>query len=109
MFSFHGGYEHGNVGGWIVNALLTDQVRLLVLIGLCGLLWSVESIVPLYRYRHSRVRHALPNVALTVMLILTNLALSFTSAYLADFTVRHSVGYFSFLVCQFGLKQLSAL
>ena len=77
-----------------MNALLNDQVRLLLLIGLCGLLWSVESIVPLYRYRHSRVRHALPNIALTVLLVLTNLALSFSSAYLAAFTVRHGVGLF---------------
>lgn len=77
-----------------MNTLLTDQVRLLLLIGLCALLWSVESIVPLYRYRQSRVRHAMPNVALTLMLVLTNLALSFSSAYLAAFTVRHGVGLF---------------
>ena len=74
--------------------LLTDQMRLLAVVGLCGLLWSLESIVPLYRYQNSRVRHALPNVALTLILVLTNLALSFSSAYLANFTVRHRVGLF---------------
>jgi len=79
-----------------VQSLLTDQVRLLLLVGLCGLLWSLESIVPLYRYRHSRVRHAVPNVALTLILLLTNLALSFSSAYLAGFAVRHGVGLFFF-------------
>ena len=77
-----------------MQGLLTDQVRLLALVGLCGLLWSLESIVPLYRYQRSRVRHALPNVALTLILVLTNLALSFFSAYLAGFTVRHRVGLF---------------
>ena len=77
-----------------MQALLTDQVRLLTLIGLCGLLWSLESIVPLYRYQHSRVRHALPNVALTLILVLTNLALSFSSAFLASFTVRQRFGLF---------------
>ena len=75
-----------------MQALLTDQVRLLLLVGLCGLLWSLESIVPLYRYQNSRLRHALPNVILTLILVLTNLALSFSSAYLAAFTVRHGVG-----------------
>jgi sterol desaturase/sphingolipid hydroxylase (fatty acid hydroxylase superfamily) len=40
------------------------------------------------------VRHALPNVALTLMLVLTNLALSFFSAYLAAFTVHYGVGIF---------------
>ncbi|HEX5702572.1 MAG TPA: sterol desaturase family protein [Pyrinomonadaceae bacterium] len=74
-----------------MQVLLSDQMRLLVLVGLCGLLWSVESILPLYRYQH-RVRHAAPNVALAVILVLMNLALSFTSAYLAAFAVRNGVG-----------------
>jgi sterol desaturase/sphingolipid hydroxylase (fatty acid hydroxylase superfamily) len=73
---------------------LSDQTRLMALIALCALLWSLESIVPLYRYQSSRVRHALPNVALTLILVLTNLTLSFSSAYLAGFTVRHRVGLF---------------
>lgn len=80
-----------------MQALLTDQTRLLVLIGLCGLLWSLESIAPLYRYQNSRVRHALPNVALAAILVLTNLALSFSSAYLAAFTVRNGLGLFPML------------
>ena len=100
--------ESGGVGGWIMNALLTDQVRLLILIGSCGLLWSVESIVPLYRYQHSRVRHALPNVALTLMLVLTNLALSFFSAYLAAFTVHYGVGIFFLCIRRYGFEQLLA-
>ena len=80
-----------------MQALLTDQVRLLALVGLCGLLWSLESIVPLYRYQSSRVRHALPNVALTLILVLTNLALSFSSAYLAALTARNGLGLFPLL------------
>jgi sterol desaturase/sphingolipid hydroxylase (fatty acid hydroxylase superfamily) len=77
-----------------VQFWLSDHTRLLALVALCALLWSLESIVPLYRYQNSRVRHALPNVALTVILVLTNLALSFSSAYLAGFTSRHGVGLF---------------
>ena len=80
-----------------MQALLTDQVRLLALVGLCGLLWSLESIIPLYRYRNSRVRHALSNIALAVVLVLTNLALSFSSAYLSSLTVRHGVGLFALI------------
>jgi sterol desaturase/sphingolipid hydroxylase (fatty acid hydroxylase superfamily) len=73
---------------------LSDETRLMALVILCALLWSLESIVPLYRHQNSRVRHALPNVALMLILVLTNLALSFSSAYLAGFTVRHGVGLF---------------
>lgn len=80
-----------------MRALLTDQLRLMMLVGLCGLLWSVESIVPLYRYPNSRVRHALPNVALTLILVLTNLALSFSSAYFAGLTARNGIGVFYLL------------
>jgi len=72
-------------------------MRLVVLIGLCGVLWSAESIMPLYRYQNSRMRHALPNVALTVILVLTNLALSFSSALLADFTARSGAAVFPLL------------
>jgi sterol desaturase/sphingolipid hydroxylase (fatty acid hydroxylase superfamily) len=53
--------------------------------------------MPLYRYQNSRIRHAFPNVALTVTLVLTNLALSFSSAWLADFTVRSGTGLFPLL------------
>ena len=92
-----------------MQSLLTDQMRLLALVGLCGLLWSLESIVPLYRYQNSRVRHALPNVALTLILVLTNLALSFSSAYLAAFTVRNGVGLFFCLASRHGLRQFLVL
>ena len=77
-----------------MQSFLSDQTRLLALVCSCGLLWSLESIVPLYRYQNSRVRHALPNVALTLILLLTNMALSFSSACLAAFTVRNGVGLF---------------
>ena len=52
---------------------------------------------PSYQYRNSRVRHALSNVALAVLLVLTNLALSFSSAYLSAFSVNHGVGLFGVL------------
>ena len=80
-----------------MHVVLTDQARLVMLIGLCGLLWALESLIPLYRFRNSRVRHALPNAALMLMLVITNLSLSFSSAYLADFSVRHGIGLFPFL------------
>lgn len=80
-----------------MQVVLTDQGRLVILIGLCGLLWALESIIPLYRFGNSRVRHAMPNVALTLMLVLMNLSLSFSSAFLAGFSVRNGIGLFAFL------------
>ncbi|HVR38057.1 MAG TPA: sterol desaturase family protein, partial [Thermoanaerobaculia bacterium] len=49
-------------------------------ISVCALLWSLETIWPLQRYRGSRLRHALPNIALTAIVVLLNLALSFLVA-----------------------------
>jgi len=87
-------WDSNNTGREVVMPLITDQMRLLLLVGGCGVLWSVESVVPLYRDRRSRLRHALPNVALTLILVLTNLALSFSSTYLAGLTVRNGIGVF---------------
>lgn len=80
-----------------MQALLSDQVRLLALVAGCALLWSLESIAPLYQYR-GRVQHALSNVALAIILVLTNLTLSFASAYLSAFSVSHEVGLFSIII-----------
>ena len=88
-----------------MQAVLTDQARLVMLIGLCGLLWALESVIPLYKFRNSRVRHAMPNVALTLMLVITNLSLSFSSAFLADFSVRNGIGLFAFV----GLSSLGQI
>ena len=80
-----------------MEPLLTAPTRLVMLIALCGVLWTLESIIPLYRFRYSRFRHAMPNVALTAMLVITNLSLSFSSAYLAGFSVRNGIGLFPLL------------
>jgi len=52
---------------------------LLAIIAVCALLWSLESFVPLYRQR-GRLRHALPNIGLTAIVLAINLALSFLAA-----------------------------
>jgi hypothetical protein len=60
--------------------LLSDQSRLVALIIGCAVLWTLESMLPLYRYEPRRLRQALPNIGLTFLLVLTNLALSFLTA-----------------------------
>lgn len=71
---------------------LSEQARLSSLILLCALLWTLESVAPLYRYGKNRLPHAAPNVVLALLLILTNLALSACTASLAAFTDRLGVG-----------------
>jgi sterol desaturase/sphingolipid hydroxylase (fatty acid hydroxylase superfamily) len=57
----------------------------------CAALWSLESVMPLYRFPDRRLRRALPNIGLTALLVLTNLALSFAAAGASGFAVADRV------------------
>ena len=72
----------------------SDQARLMALVVGCGALWTLESFMPLYVYEKRRVRRALPNIALTAMVVLTNLLLSFGIATLASFIQQKRLGLF---------------
>jgi sterol desaturase/sphingolipid hydroxylase (fatty acid hydroxylase superfamily) len=80
---------------------IPEQVRLLALVFACGLLWSLESLIPLYRGQANRLRRSIPNVALTALLVLTNLMLSFLSANVAAFAVQNKIGLLAW--ADFGL------
>ena len=41
---------------------LSEPLRLVLLIALCTLLWSLESVLPLYKYKDSRLRSDQPAV-----------------------------------------------
>ena len=64
------------------------EIRLLLLVVTCALLWSIESLIPLYRYSGNRLRRAVPNIALTAILIATNLVLSFLAAFASSLAIR---------------------
>ena len=67
-------------------------MRLFFVIGLYVVLMSVEAVVPLFRFRDRRLSRTLPNLALTIVALLTNLALSFLAAWLSTFVVEHKIG-----------------
>jgi sterol desaturase/sphingolipid hydroxylase (fatty acid hydroxylase superfamily) len=72
--------------------MFSEQSRLLILIFVCALLWSLESLIPLSRYANERFRRSLPNIGLTVALVLTNLLLSFASARIAAVAQTNQFG-----------------
>jgi sterol desaturase/sphingolipid hydroxylase (fatty acid hydroxylase superfamily) len=72
--------------------MFSEQSRLLILIFVCALLWSLESFNPHSRYANERFRRSLPNIGLTVALVLTNLLLSIASARVAGFTQTYQFG-----------------
>jgi sterol desaturase/sphingolipid hydroxylase (fatty acid hydroxylase superfamily) len=75
-----------------VSILFSEPARVLLLAIGCAVLWSFESVLPLYAFRGRRMTHVLPNIGLTVLLLLTNLVLSFAAATAASFAVTHRVG-----------------
>jgi sterol desaturase/sphingolipid hydroxylase (fatty acid hydroxylase superfamily) len=75
-----------------MNIVFSEPVRVALPIAGCAILWSLESSIPLYRAGHGRLRHALPNAGLTVLLLLTNLVLSFLAAVVASFAGSHRIG-----------------
>lgn len=72
----------------------SDQARVLLLIVSCAVLWSAESLVPIYTFESRRLRRALPNVGLAVLVVLTNLVLSFATAQVSSFTTGRQIGLF---------------
>ena len=77
-----------------MSPLLSDQSRLLALITGATILWCVESLVPLYSFDKHRLRRALPNIALTALLVVTNLALSVITGAIAAFANNERFGLF---------------
>lgn len=75
-----------------MEAWFTDRARLAALIAACTLLWSIESLVPLFRYRQGRLRRALPNLVLAVGVVLTNLAFASMTASVSAVVVRNHFG-----------------
>jgi sterol desaturase/sphingolipid hydroxylase (fatty acid hydroxylase superfamily) len=79
-----------------MELFFSEQARLLVLIVACAVLWSLESFIPLNYYAEARGRRALPNIGLTVGLVLTNLLLSFGSAQVSAFVQDKRLGLSAF-------------
>jgi sterol desaturase/sphingolipid hydroxylase (fatty acid hydroxylase superfamily) len=88
---------------------ISDQTRVLALVAASAVLWSLESAWPLYRYETNRWRRALPNIALTVLLVLTNLVLSFLVAAVSSFSTTHKPGFFQLLNMPLWLTAISGV
>ena len=71
---------------------MSPTIQFGAIVAVCALLWIVESIVPLFNYRGKRVRHALPNFGLTIVLFAMNIAFSFASVFAAAYALRNHIG-----------------
>jgi sterol desaturase/sphingolipid hydroxylase (fatty acid hydroxylase superfamily) len=71
---------------------LTDRVRLAILVVACAGLWSIEALIPLFEFGRGRWRRALPNFALTVGVLVTNLVFASMLASLSAILIRDHFG-----------------
>jgi len=90
----------------LMSFIPSDGLRLLALIIGCAVLWSVEALLPLYRYESHRWRRALPNIGLAALLVLTNTALSFATAGISTLVTNGKFGLFFLLPTPAWLKAL---
>jgi len=70
----------------------SEKFRLTLLVAVCGGLWLLEAAMPLFNYSKQRWRRAVPNVALTAILLSMNLVLSFASALAAALAMQKQIG-----------------
>jgi sterol desaturase/sphingolipid hydroxylase (fatty acid hydroxylase superfamily) len=78
-----------------LELLLADRTRLILLLAACALLASIETVVPLFRYRAGRLWRAFPNLVLALGVVLTNLALASLTASVSAWVTQNDIGLLS--------------
>ncbi|MCB9021430.1 MAG: sterol desaturase family protein [Chitinophagales bacterium] len=83
--------------------------RALILAGGITFFWMVESIIPLFRFRYQKFRHALPNLFFTITTVVVNLLFAFMIVRAADNAVVHQRGLLYLVHLPFWLFTLAGL
>ncbi len=71
--------------------------RSLLLIGGIVFFWMLEGVVPLFRFRYNKWRHAGLNVVFTLTTILVNFAMAFLLVGASDWAVTRGIGVLQWL------------
>ncbi|AXT21237.1 sterol desaturase family protein [Flavobacteriaceae bacterium AU392] len=71
--------------------------RSLILIGGITLFWILEGILPLFRFKYKKWKHAIPNIFFTLTTIIVNFALAFLLLSSADWVNANDFGIINWL------------
>jgi sterol desaturase/sphingolipid hydroxylase (fatty acid hydroxylase superfamily) len=71
--------------------------RSAILVGGIAFFWLMESIVPVYRFRYNKIKHAAVNIFFTLTTIVINFALAFVLLTASDWAVAHNFGILQWL------------
>ena len=71
--------------------------RSLILIGGITFFWLLEGVMPLFKFRYKKWKHAIPNLFFTLTTIIVNFTLAFVLLKTADWTVTNNFGIINWL------------
>ena len=80
-----------------MNIFISEQFRLAMLWGWLFVLCALEFAIPLVRSSRSTIFKTIPNLALMILLLITNLVLATAITYLAQWTEVNSFGVFNWI------------
>ena len=75
---------------------ITSFQRSIILISGITFFWSIESIIPLFRFDYKKLRHAIPNLFFTLTTIIVNFSLAFLLLNSADWVTNNDFGILNF-------------
>ena len=70
--------------------------RSLILVGGITLFWSIESIIPLFKFNYKKFKHALPNFFFTLTTIIVNFSLAFILLLVSDWVTENNYGLLNY-------------
>ncbi|WP_242157941.1 sterol desaturase family protein [Aestuariivivens sediminis] len=71
--------------------------RVVFIVGGLSLFWIIEGLIPLFRFKYNKWRHAMPNLFFNLTLLLINLPLAFMLLKTADWVVMNNFGILNWL------------
>ena len=75
--------------------------RSIILIGGITFFWSIESIIPLFKFNYKKLKHAIPNLFFTLTTIVVNFSLAFLLLTSADWVTANSFGILNYFEIPF--------
>ena len=71
--------------------------RSLLLVGGITFFWSIETVIPLFRFNYKKFKHAIPNLFLTLTTIIVNFSLAFLLLFTADWVTENNFGLLNWI------------
>ena len=75
---------------------ISSLQRSFILVGGITFFWSVESLIPLFKFNYAKLKHALPNFFFTLTTVLVNFTLAFILLLVSDWVSINGYGLLNY-------------